>query len=285
MFIFYGRGANGKTTILRTITNIMDEYAAQSSIGTFLEKKNDVILNDLARLQNKRVTLIPEYDESKKVSEALIKNATGGDLITCRFLYCEPIEFVPKFKIIMATNHKPVIEGSDLGIKRRVVFIPFDYTIPLEQQNPNLMEELEKEYPAILSWIVEGAHQWFQEGLNIPQSIADDTKDYLEENDVLDRFLKEVCYVSNAVESTQSSLLFEHFQTWTEANNEFGLSQKVFSQKLIEKGYRRIEKNHRMFFSGVSIDPFSEVAVRVQIQKEKERSIRDNTQNATSSAA
>ena len=152
-----------------------------------------MILNDLARLQNKRVTLIPEYDESKKVSEALIKNATGGDLVTCRFLYCEPIEFVPKFKIIMATNHKPVIEGSDLGIKRRVVFIPFDYTIPLEQQNPNLMEELEKEYPAILSWLVGGAYQWFQEGLNIPQSIVDDTKDYLEENDVLDRFLKEVC--------------------------------------------------------------------------------------------
>ena len=270
MFIFYGRGANGKTTILRSITNIMNEYAAQSSIGTFLEKKNDVILNDLARLQNKRVTLIPEYDESKKVSEALIKNATGGDLITCRFLYCEPIEFVPKFKIIMATNHKPVIEGSDLGIKRRVVFIPFDYTIPLEQQNPNLMEELEKEYPAILSWLVDGAYQWFQGGLNIPQSIVDDTKDYLEENDLIDRFLKDVCLMFES-ESTQSSVLFEHFQTWTEINREFGLSQKAFSQKLIEKGYIRETRSHCMFFRGISINPFSVVASKVQKQKQKEK--------------
>ena len=73
MFIFYGRGANGKTTILRTITNIMDEYAAQSSIGTFLEKKNDVILNDLARLQNKRVPLSPNMTNQKRYQRHLSK--------------------------------------------------------------------------------------------------------------------------------------------------------------------------------------------------------------------
>jgi P4 family phage/plasmid primase-like protien len=270
MFILYGTGANGKTTILRTVTSIMKEYGSQSSINTFLEKKNDGILNDLARLQDKRLTLIPEYDESKKLSEALIKNVTGGDAITCRFLFCEYVEFVPKFKIIMATNHKPVIGGSDYGIKRRIIFVPFEYTIPTEQQNPKLMEELQGEYSAILSWLAEGAYRWYQEELCTPQFILDETAEYLEENDLIDRFLSDVCLLSDS-ESIQSSLLFEHFKMWREINNESDLSQKTFSQKLIEKGYKRECKNHCRFFKGVSINPFSVIALKVEKQREREK--------------
>jgi putative DNA primase/helicase len=270
MFIFYGTGANGKTTILRTITSMMDEYSSQSSINTFLEKKNDGILNDLARLQYKRLTLIPEYDESKRLSEALIKNATGGDSISCRFLYCEPIEFVPKFKIIMATNHKPLIAGSDYGIKRRLVFVPFEYTIPVAEQNPKLMEELQREYPAILNWLVEGAYQWYQHGLIIPQYVVDETRDYLAENDLIDRFLRDVCLLSET-DSIQSSVLFAHFKVWAEVNGEPDLSQKAFSQKMQEKGYKCYDKNHCRFFRGVSINPFAEIASKVQRQKEKEK--------------
>jgi len=174
------------------------------------------------------------------------------------------------FKIIMATNHKPLIAGSDYGIKRRLVFIPFDYTIPIDEQNPKLMEELEKDYPAILNWLVEGAYQWYQQGLGFPQSIVDETKDYLEENDMIDRFLRDVCVISDS-ESIQSSVLFEHFKVWTEINCEHNLSQKAFSQKLMEKGYAHDKKNHCMFFRGMSLNSFSVVVNKVKKQKDRER--------------
>lgn len=108
------------------------------------------------------------------MSESLIKQITGGDEITARFLYGEFFSFKPTFKIYMATNHKPKIRGADNGIWRRIKMIPFTVTIPPEQRDNDLGEKLLTENSGILNWLIEGFAMWKKEGLKMePNAIKE----------------------------------------------------------------------------------------------------------------
>ncbi|MDR0572880.1 MAG: DUF5906 domain-containing protein [Tannerella sp.] len=109
MFILYGTGANGKSTFLNTIMNLLGDYAIATPTETFMKKSGEQISNDIARLRGTRFVTTTEAEQGKRLSEPLIKQITGNDRMTARFLYGEFFNFVPTFKIFMATNHKPVI--------------------------------------------------------------------------------------------------------------------------------------------------------------------------------
>ena len=120
MFILFGTGANGKSTFLNTVMNLLGDYASATPTQTFMKKSGDQMTNDLARLRGTRFVTTTETEQGRRLSEPLIKQITGNDRITARFLYGEYFNFVPTFKIWMATNHKPVIKGTDHGIWRRI---------------------------------------------------------------------------------------------------------------------------------------------------------------------
>jgi putative DNA primase/helicase len=125
MFILYGTEANGKSTFLNVVMHILGDYAISTYAETFMKRNNDTATNDIARLQGTRFVTTAETEQWKRLSEHLIKQATGNDQLTARFLYGEHFNFVPTFKIFMASNHKPVIKGTDHGIWRRIKLIPW----------------------------------------------------------------------------------------------------------------------------------------------------------------
>ncbi|GHU12348.1 hypothetical protein FACS1894161_0380 [Spirochaetia bacterium] len=156
MFILFGTGANGKSTFLNTIMNLLGDYAIATPTETFMKKSGDQITNDIARLRGTRSVTTTEAEQRRRLSEPLIRQITGNDRMTARFLYGEFFSFVPTFKIFMATNHKPVIKGTDHGIWRRIKLIPFTNRIPEEKQDKNLEEKLRAEASGILNWLLEG---------------------------------------------------------------------------------------------------------------------------------
>ncbi|PEO93949.1 DNA primase, partial [Bacillus toyonensis] len=91
-----------------------------------------------------------------RLDEGLVKQLTGGDKVTARFLYENEFDFMPQFKLWMATNHKPIIRGTDDGIWRRMAIIPFTVQIPKEKVDKRLKHKLRRELKAILHWAVEG---------------------------------------------------------------------------------------------------------------------------------
>jgi putative DNA primase/helicase len=117
------------------------------------------------------------------MSEARIKQMTGGDTLTARFLHAEWFEFKPEFKLWLATNHKPIVKDSTHSMWRRVRFIPFEVQILKTKQDKRLIEKLRSEYSGILNWIIEGALLWQHEGLEPPEIIQAATQNYREEMD------------------------------------------------------------------------------------------------------
>jgi putative DNA primase/helicase len=191
MFILFGSGANGKSTFLNTIMYILGDYATATPTETFMKKLGDQYTNDIARLRGTRFVTTTEAEQGRRLSEPLIKKITGNDQMTARFLYGEFFNFTPTFKIFMATNHKPVIKGTDHGIWRRIKLIPFTTRIAEEKQDKNLEMKLREEASGIFNWLLEGTARWRREGLKTPRAVTLATDEYRGEMDVIGNFLKE----------------------------------------------------------------------------------------------
>ena len=236
MFILHGTGANGKSTFLNTIEGLLADYAQQTPTETLMAKKNEGIRNDLARLQGTRFVTASEADQGKSFAESLIKQITGGDRITARFLHGEFFEFVPKFKLFLATNHKPNIRGTDNGIWRRIRLIPFEVTIPKDEQDPCLMDKLRAETAGILAWAVKGCLLWQEQGLQPPEEVNAATLEYREDLDWLQAFISERC-VEGKDKKVGATELYGAYKIWASERGEHEYNQRALGVRLKDKGY------------------------------------------------
>ena len=257
MFILFGTGANGKSTFLNTIMNLLGDYAIATPTETFMRRSGDQITNDIARLRGTRFVTTTEAEHGKRLSEPLIKQITGNDRMTARFLYGEFFNFVPTFKIFMATNHKPVIKGTDHGIWRRIKLIPFTTRIEEEKQDKHLEEKLMLEGPGILNWLIEGAIRWRNEGLKTPNIVTNATNEYRAEMDVIGNFIKERCVQKPGV-SIKARELFKTYQDWCDDHNEHAVSERFLGLRLKEMGFDQKRSNDGRYWQGIQLAVSSE---------------------------
>ena len=238
MFILYGTGSNGKSTLLNAFSDMLDSYAQSAKSESFMEKKNDNVNNDIARLNGARFVTAIEMQENKRMSEELIKAMTGGeDKLVTRFLYGEFFEYIPQFKVFLAVNHKPVIRDTTNSIWRRIKLIPFMATFTEQERDKNMLSKIKKnELDGILAWAVRGCLLWQQEGLAMPDTANIATKQYRDEMDSFAQFFEECCERKENAR-TSNKLLRAKYDEWCKDNGEYTLSQRPFSQKLIERGF------------------------------------------------
>jgi putative DNA primase/helicase len=252
MFILFGTGANGKSTFLNTIMNLLGDYAIATPTETFMKKSGDQITNDIARLRGTRFVTTTEAEQGRRLSEPLIKQITGNDRMTARFLYGEFFNFTPTFKIFMATNHKPVIKGTDYGIWRRIKLIPFITRIAEEKQDKHLDQKLMREGPGILNWLLEGARRWCEEGLQTPNVITSATDEYRGEMDVIGNFIRERCIQREGC-SIRARKLFKCYQDWCGENNEHACSERFLGLRLKELGLGQKRAGDGRYWQGIGI--------------------------------
>ena len=242
-YFLYGMGNNGKSTFLDTIADMLGDYAANTQPETIMLKRfgSDSAGSDVARLKSARYVTCEEPTEGVRLNEGLLKQLTGGSRITCRFLYGDEFEYTPEFKIWVATNHKPVVRGTDLGIWRRIKLIPFEVNIPPEKVDKTLKYKLRKEMPQILHWAVQGCIKWQQQGMTEPECVQKAVKDYKNEMDLLAGFLEDAIIIDyDCNDKVFATELFEMYSKWAKKNNEYEMTSKKFfkeaAQKLPEKG-------------------------------------------------
>lgn len=254
VFFLYGTGKNGKSTFIDTIRHLLGDYAMQTPTSTLMTKRNEGIPNDIARLKGARFVSAVEAEEGKRLSESLIKQLSGGDMITARFMRAEFFEFKPQFKLLFATNHKPIIRGTDNAIWRRIRLIPFSVTITEDERDPELPSKLLEELPGILNWAVEGCLKWQEEGLGLPNEVATATNEYQVESDILAGFIDDLCTV-NPLAKTAKSEFYKEYCSWCEETGERALSQRQLGSRMIERGFSetRIGPKGSRYWQGVGL--------------------------------
>lgn len=251
MFILHGKGRNGKSIFVETIAEILGDYSNNMQAKSLMVKKNDNVNTDIARLSKARFVTSSEPNEGFRFDEGLIKQITGGDKVTARFLYAEEFEYTPKFKIWVSTNHKPIIRGTDDGIWRRLVLIPFEVQIPEEKVDKDLKYKLLREAPAILNWMTEGAYMWMQEGLEMPDKLIDASQSYRTEMDVVEQFIEEKCNRMKGARETGKKL-YDEYKVWADENNEYKMDKNKFGKKMKEK-FESKKMNNGVNYIGIEL--------------------------------
>ncbi|MEX2376004.1 MAG: phage/plasmid primase, P4 family [Dehalococcoidia bacterium] len=238
LFILHGDGANGKSTFLDVVSGLVGPYAAAAQADTLLAKRNrSGPREDLARLLGARMVTVSESNQSEKLDEGLVKQITGGDKLVARPLYGHPVEFKPTFKVWIATNNRPQITGTDDGIWRRVMLVPFVVSIPKEQQDHALAQKLEAERKGIFAWAVQGCIAWQKEGLNPPAKVQAAVSEYRSTSDVFSQFLEDRCLLEDEGHAMTKALYDAHGE-WCELNGETALTKKTLGDRLKRIGLK-----------------------------------------------
>jgi putative DNA primase/helicase len=253
--IFYGSGANGKTTIITPIAEALGDYAQTTRPETLMVKRSGSIPSDLAKLKGARLVTAAEAEDGHRLAESQIKQMTGGEKIQARALYQDWFEYTPEFKVVLCTNHKPVIRGQDHAIWRRIRLVPFTVTIPKDQQDKDLPEKLQKELPGILNWIITGAAMWLRDGLGNSEEIQQATDEYRSEQNIIDNFLEGQCTVKDTA-FVEAGILFKIFDEWRQNEGQRKITQTKFGRMLVELGFEkeRNSTNGRMIYQGIGIN-------------------------------
>lgn len=252
VFFCYGNGRNGKSTFLDIIAAIMGDYATNIQPETIMVQNRQSGANsDIARLKGARFVTTVEPNQGARINEGLLKQLTGGDTVTARHLYGREFEFEPEFKLWMATNHKPIIRGRDLGIWRRMHLIPFTVEIPDNKVDKNLKYKLKRELTGILNWAVEGAIKWQREGLKMPKAVMDAVKEYKSEMDVVTAFLED-CTIQGPGE-VKASELYKAYARWADENNEYKMSNTMFGKEIATR-FEKVRNKDGIYYQGIRLN-------------------------------
>lgn len=243
LFACYGKGSNGKSTLLGVLHHIFGDYAANLPFSALEITGRSSIPNDVMMLLGARFATAIETREGVTLNEARIKALTGGDAITGRRLYHEPITFQPTHKFWLAFNHKPIITDNSPAMWRRICLIPFLHAFEGQKADKGLLEKLKAEASGILNWLIKGCLAWQLEGLRVPASIEQATREYERESDALGPFLEDCC-ITNPTESIASSELWKVYSEWCKQNDENQLSRTAFADRLKKRGFTSGESGH-----------------------------------------
>jgi putative DNA primase/helicase len=214
IFFLYGTGSNGKSTFVDVISEIMGEYAMACQPETVMMRdRSTSARGDIARLRSARLVTTYEPNDGARLDEGIVKQLTGGDKVTARFLYGKDFEFRPEFKILMVTNCKPVIRGTDQGIWRRVKLIPFNLQVSDEKKDKFLLDKLRREYSGILNWAVAGAVGWHREGLPPCKAVDEAVREYRSEMDRVQQFIDD-CIAAADGSALRASSLYRCYCGW-----------------------------------------------------------------------
>jgi len=248
LFACYGKGSNGKTTLLEILLFILGDYGVDLPFSA-LETKQYVI-GEGADLPGARFAKSVEAREGRRLDEARIKSWTGGDTISIRLMHRNTFSFQPTHKLWLSFNHRPVITDDSPAMWRRIKLIPFLRAFDPVQADKGLLEKLKAEAPGILNWLIEGCLAWQKDGLKVPAAIERATREYEAESDPLAPFLADCCEMGPGFKVIKGELCGA-YQGWCAANKERPVSRNAFAEKLKSRGFGEGSTGSARFWTGL----------------------------------
>lgn len=235
----YGMGANGKSLLANLMRRMMGDYATMVRIESLTgknRKSGSDATPDLMKLIGARAAITNEPEEGERLQEQKVKEMTGGDEMLVRALHSDFVEFTPYFKLTFTGNHKLEIRGTDDGIWRRPMLLPFDVQIPEAERDEKLGDRLfEEERSGILNWMIAGLVDYLEAGLQEPKSVLDATEEYRKDSDPIGDFLGTACIMDGGDDWTSARDLIDACYLYQLENHAHSWTTGTLSRRLKER--------------------------------------------------
>jgi putative DNA primase/helicase len=255
--IFCGDGANGKSVLLNLWTGVLGEgeYAHNAVSELLVNGGGERHPTELVGLQGARLAVCAESREDGRLDEAKLKALTSDDLVKARAMRQDFFKFAPTHKLILATNYRPRVHGTDHGIWRRLRLVPFasrfwteadraaDTTGTFDEAfraDPGLLDRLRGQFArGVLADMVEHAAEFYRTGRALvpPSEVAAETAAYRRTEDVIGEFFQARVRPDERGRE-KSSDLYDAFRTWCEAQ---GVGDVPNIQKFGREAKKRFE--------------------------------------------
>ena len=224
LFMVIGPPRTGKSTFIKAVRDVLGDYSRTADFRTFIRGRSEganAATEALARLAGARFVSSVEVDEGQELAAALVKQVTGNDTVTARFMYKGIFEFVPIMKLWLVSNHEPIVEKDETGVWSRIVLLAFRNQVPASSQDHSLKHKLAQpaELSAILTWIIQGATEWYQAGLRmaLPQKVQVEVAAYRERMDPIADYLAERTVVHEGAR-VRCMELYPDYVSWCKIN-------------------------------------------------------------------
>ena len=228
----YGPGGNGKTVLLNTVSAILGDYATVAAMETFVASQFDQHPTDMAMLCGARLVTAAETEEGRAWAETKIKQLTGGDPISARFMRQDFFTYKPTFKLMIIGNHEPALRNVDDAARRRINIVPFIRKPAVIDKQ--LEDKLRVEWPGILRWMIQGCLNWQTVGLAPPETVLAATASYFDNQDLVSQWLEEKCDAEpgNEHKTSTSAQLFKSWSDYAKAAGDPPGTRKSFARIL-----------------------------------------------------
>lgn len=253
--IWWGDGGNGKGTVINAITSVMGEdYSRRLPSSVLMASKGERHPTELATLFGRRFVVASETESGGRLKEALVKELTGSDKISCRRMKEDFWEFWPTHKIILVTNKRPRIIGRERGIWRRILLVPFAKSFGDGEVDKNREDKLRKETKGILAWMIAGCLEWQKKGFSEPASVREATSEYKESEDLISTWIAERCDVI-ATGKEKAMDLYSDYKAWMERGGQrYCPTAKDLYEELRTIGFVD-HKDSVTMFGGIQLKP------------------------------
>lgn len=255
VYFFVGDGANGKSVLFELMNRIFEDYSRTASADLLIDKTMQTnCKSELALLKGVRLVFASELDTNQKLKMSMVKNMTGGNEIVACQKYKNEITYIPKFKVVVATNHMPHINEDDNGSWRRVKKIDHHRIFAKHEQDKHLIDKLYEERGAILNLLFSLCPNVLKEGLKTPDCVELAVNTFRKSEDILSKWLDENTEAS--VSGEFSSVLFENFRQYCLDNNEQYWYKNAtvtwFGRRMSAK-FTKTDVNRKKYYIGVKL--------------------------------
>lgn len=258
--ILLGKGANGKSVIQQAVCGVLgQDYVSTMEVGRLCSRSTDGDMA-VADVNGRRLNYCTEMEETDFMRKsARLKAIVSGEAVTARQLYGVPFK-ATNIPLLMANaNHLPFFNTKDEAMMRRIYVIPFNVTIPEEEQDRELSDKLIDEYPAILNWILEGREKFIQNGYRLPRDTS--LSKLVEEQETEFNSVMKFMSLNNYLPRPEGQFLepivwrtlndlYNEYERWCKHNFVTDIQRKVaFRDMLINREYHYERKTKGMSFA------------------------------------
>lgn len=229
LLMLIGPTRSGKGTIARVLTDLVGRGHVAgptlASLGTNFGL-SPLLGKPLAIIADARLGNIPSHT----VVERLL-SITGEDMLTVDRKFREPWSGKLPTRFVILSNELPRFRDSSAAIANRLLIVQMTNSF-LGREDRTLDARLRDEYPAILSWALEGLDRLSRAGsFTVPESATDAANLMMDLASPVSAFVRDRC-VRDPQQSVLRDDLYDAWKTWAEDNGHKAGAKSTFGRDL-----------------------------------------------------
>jgi putative DNA primase/helicase len=236
--LLQGSGANGKSVFFEVITAMLgSDNTSFYSLADLGEEYNR------AHIANKLLNYGSEIKGN--IESDTFKKLASGEPVPARLLYCNSFIMTDYARLCFNCNELPRDVEHSEAYFRRFLIIPFEVTIPEEERNPELANQIIRaELPGVFNWVLDGLKRLLHQGkFTDSPAVRNAVDQYRKESDSVYLFLDEENYQKSVHHYKPQKEVYSEYRAFCMNNGHKSLSNINFGRRLKALGHELEKKS------------------------------------------